>query len=97
MSQIENEINYLEKKEIDGNSLKEITKYKKVMTKNKQNIKTQKIFKSQRHNVFTEEINKVALASNAYKIIQAVNSTEIYAYVTSRDLICRKKILNFIE
>ena len=97
VSQIENEINYLEKKEIDGNSLKEITKYKKVMTKNKQNIKTQKIFKSQRHNVFTEEINKVALASNAYKIIQAVNSTEIYAYVTSRDLICRKKILNFIE
>ena len=45
MSQIENEINCLEKKEIDGNSFKEITKYKKVMTKNEQNIKMKKYLK----------------------------------------------------
>ena len=45
MSQIENEINCLEKKEIYGNSLKEITKYKKVMTKNEQNIKMKKYLK----------------------------------------------------
>ena len=35
-----------------------ITKYKKVI------LKTQLRFKSERHNVFTEEINKIALSSN---------------------------------
>ena len=50
--------NYLEKKEINADSLKEITKYKKVI------LKTQQRFKSERHNVFTEEINKIALSSN---------------------------------
>ena len=57
-SQIENIINYLEKKEIDADNLKEITKYKKVV------LKTQQRFKSERHNVFTEEINTIALSSN---------------------------------
>ena len=57
-SQIENIINYLEKKEIDADNLKEIIKYKKVV------LKTQQRFKSERHNVFTEEINTIALSSN---------------------------------
>ena len=57
-SQIVNKKNYLEKKGIDVDSLKEITKNKKVI------LKTQQRFKSERHNVFTEEINKIALSSN---------------------------------
>ena len=30
-------------------------------------LKTQQRFKSEKHNVFTEEINKIALNSNDYK------------------------------
>ena len=54
-SQIENIINYLEKKETDADSLKESIKYKKVI------VKIQQRFKSGRHNVFTEKNNKIAL------------------------------------
>ena len=46
-SQIEN-INYLEKKEIDAVSLKEITKFKKVI------LKAQRRFESGKHNVLTK-------------------------------------------
>ena len=38
------------------------------------------IFKSKRHNVFTVEINKIALNSNDDKRIQSINSIETYAY-----------------
>ena len=57
-SQIVNKKYYLEKKGIDVDSLKEITKNKKVI------LKTQQRFKSERHNVFIKEINKIALSSN---------------------------------
>ena len=38
------------------------------------------MFKSERHNVFTEEINKIALSSNDYKRMQSIDSIEAYAY-----------------
>ena len=47
-SRIEKIMNYLEKKEIDADSFKEIIKYKKVI------LKIQQRLKSERHNVFTE-------------------------------------------
>ena len=42
--------NYLEKKEINADSLKEITKYKKVI------LKTQQRFKSERYNVLLKKL-----------------------------------------
>ena len=84
-SQIENIINYWEKKEIDTDSLKETTKYKKVI------LKTQQGFKSARHNAFTEEINNITLNSNDDKRIQAIVSIETYAHGMSKDLICKKE------
>ena len=41
-------------------------------------LKTQQKFKSERHNVFTEEINKIALSSNDDNIIQSNDSIETY-------------------
>ena len=41
-------MNYLEKEKVNPNSLKEIIKYKKEISK------TQQRFKSERHNVFAE-------------------------------------------
>ena len=39
-------------------------KIKKEFIKNKLLLKSQQRFKSQKHNIFTEEIRKVALSSN---------------------------------
>ena len=47
----------------------------------------QQRFKSERHNVFTEEINKIALSSNDGKRMQSTDSIETYAYGTSKDLV----------
>ena len=58
---------------------------------NKIILKTQQRFKSERHNVFTEEINKIALSSNDDKRMQSIDSIEIYAYGTSKDLVSEKE------
>ena len=58
---VDNKINYLEKKEINIGSL---IKYHQDFKK------AQQIFKSERDNVFTEEINKIALSSNYGKRMQ---------------------------
>ena len=39
-------------------------------------LKTHQRFKSERHNVFTEEINKIALISKDDKRIQSINLIE---------------------
>ena len=57
-------------------------------------LKTQQRFKSEKHNVFTEEISKIALSSNYYKRMQSTDLIEMYAYGTSKVLISEKKRLN---
>ena len=58
-SQIVNIVNYVEKKRINVDGLKEDKKFheKEVI------IKCQQRFESRRYNVFTEEINKITLSS----------------------------------
>ena len=51
----------------------------------------QQRFKSETHNVFTEEINKIALSSNDDKRIQSIDLIEKYAHGTSKDLVCKKE------
>ena len=53
--------------------------------------KSQQRFKSERHNVFTEEINKIALNSNNDQRIQAIDSIERYAHGMSKDLIWKRE------
>ena len=53
--------------------------------------KARKKIKKERHNVFIEEINKIALSSNDEKRMQSIDSIETYAYGTSKDLICKKE------
>ena len=65
--------------------------YKKFIRNNKSILKTQQRFKKERHNVFTEEINKIALSSNNSKRMQSFDSIEIYAYGTSKDLVSEKE------
>ena len=51
-------------------------------------------FRSEKHNVFTEEINKIALSTNNDKIMKPEDSIETYAYRTNKEIIHKKKILN---
>ena len=54
-AQVENKTNHLEKNKIDVDSLKE--DLKEFIKNNKLILKTQQWFRSEKHNVFTEEIN----------------------------------------
>ena len=72
---------YAGKEKIDIDSLKED---QKEFLKNKR-------FNSERHNVFTEVINKIALSSNDDERMQSIDLTETYAYGMSKDLICKKE------
>ena len=62
-------------------SFKEIIKYNKLILKIRQR------FKSERHNIFTEEINKITLSSNYDKRMQSIDSAESYAYRMNKDLV----------
>ena len=45
--------------------------------------------KSQKREKFTTEVKKIALNTSDDKIIQSINSIEVYAYETSKDLVCK--------
>ena len=54
------------------------------------------------HNVFTKEVNKIALGSNDNKIIQSIDSMGTYAYLVIKteeikcnNIIKNTKIINF--
>ena len=61
-------------------NVKNLLKIKKI-------LKTQQRFKSERRNLFTEAINKIALSTNDHNRIQSIDSTEAYAHGTSKDII----------
>ena len=54
-------------------------------------LKLQQRFKSETHNFFTEEINRIALSSNSEKKIQSTDSIETYVHEMSKDLYGREK------
>ena len=92
VTQLENEINQLEKSKIDIDSRKE--NHKEFIKNNKLVLKLQQRFRSEKHNVFTEEVNKIASSANNDKRMQSIDSIETYAYGTSRTLMIKKKRLN---
>ena len=55
--------------------------------------KIKRICKSEKHNVFTEAINKIALTSNDETRMQSMNSIETYAYGAIKNVICKKEKL----
>ena len=58
---------------------------------NKLILKSQQRFRSEKHNLFTEEVNKIALSANDDKRIQSTNSVKAYAYGTSKHLAWKKE------
>ena len=52
---------------------------------------TQQRFKSERRNVFTKDINKIALTSNDDERMKSIDSIETYVYGASKDLVSEKR------
>ena len=88
-TKLENKIKNLDKKKINIDNLKK--NHKEFIRNNKSILKTQQRFKSEGHNVFTEEINKISLCSSDDKEMQSIYSIETYAYGRSKDLASEKE------
>ena len=72
-TQLENKINKLEKNKW---MIIVIKKIKKNSKNNSLILKSKQIFRYEKHNVFTEEVNKIALSANGDKRIQSIDSIE---------------------
>ena len=66
---------------------------KEFIRNNKSVLKTHQRLKSERHNVFTEEIHKITLSLNDDKRIQPIDSIKTCAYATKKDLVSEKVII----
>ena len=49
------------------------------------------MFKSERHNIFTDKVNKIALSSNDDKMIQPIDLLEPHLHGTSKNLVSEKE------
>ena len=97
-NELDNEINYLEKYEINVDSLKK--DHKEFIKNNELLLKKQQRFKSETHNVIPKKIKKIALYSNDDKRMQSIDSIGTYAYGASKDLVSKKediKLNNIIK
>ena len=59
-------------------------------------LKSQQRFKSDYHNVYTEQINKIALSSNDDKRLQTFDKITTYPYGTNAFKVCESEMLSKI-
>ena len=71
--------------------------YKDCLLTNKIVLKSQQRFKSERHDVYTEEINKIALSSNDNKRLQTLDRITSYPYRASAGKVCKTELLSKIN
>ena len=67
--------------------------YKDWLLNDKIILKPQQSFKSDHHNVYTEEINKIALSSNEDKRLQTSDKIKTYPYGTNAFKVCESETL----
>ena len=68
--------------------------YKDSLLNNKIKLKSQQRFKSEKHNAYTEEINKIALSSNDDKMLQTFDKITTYPYRTNAFKVCKSEMLS---
>ena len=71
--------------------------YENCLSNNKVILKSQQIFKSEAHNVCTEEVNKIALGSNDDKRLQTYDRIASYLYGSSAGKVCKTEILSNVN
>ena len=60
-------------------------------------LKSQQRFKSEEHNVYTEEANKIALGSNDDKRLQTCDKITLYPYGASAGEVCKIELLRKVN
>ena len=60
-------------------------------------LKSQQGYKSEAHNVYTEEVNKIALISNDNKRLQTYEIITSYPYGTSAGTVCKIEMLSKVN
>ena len=70
--------------------------YKDSLFNNKTILKSQLRFKSDHHDVYTEEVNKIALNSNDDKRLQTSDRVTTYPYGTNTFKVCESEMLSRI-
>ena len=63
--------------------------YKDCLLNNEIILKSQQRFKSEKHDVYTVEVNKIALSSNDDKRLQTFDGITSYPYGTSAGKVCK--------
>ena len=53
--------------------------------------------KSEAHNVYTEEINKIALSSNDDKRLQTFDNITTYPYGTNAFKVCKTEMVGYLK
>ena len=71
--------------------------YKNSLFNNKCILQSQLRFKSNHHNVYTEEVNKIALNSNDDKTLQTFDRVTTYPYGTNAFKLCESEMLSKIR
>ena len=68
--------------------------YKDCLLNNKVVLKSQQRFKSEKHDVYTENVNKIALSRNDDKRLSAFDKISTYPYGTNEGKACKTELLN---
>ena len=71
--------------------------YKDSLFNNKTIMRSQLRFKSDHHNVYTDEVNKVALNSSDNKRLQTFDRITTYPYGTNAFKVCENEMLSKIR
>ena len=72
------------------NKTKPYENYKDCLFNNKTGYRSQERFKSNYHDVYAEEVNKIALSSNDDKRLQTSDKITTYPYGTSEMMMINK-------
>ena len=68
--------------------------YKDCLFHNKIILKSQQRFKRDYHNIYTEQINEIALSSNNDKRLQTFDKITTYPYGTNAFKVCKSEMLS---
>ena len=71
--------------------------YKDSLFNNKTIVQSKQRFKSDHHDVYTDEVNKTALSSNDDKILQTFDRVTTYRYGTNAFKVCESEMLSKIH
>ena len=85
-------------KEVCSKKILKFSDYKDCLLNNEIMFKSRqsdlKVFKSEAHNVYTGEINNIALKSNNDKILQTFDRITSYPYEKSVGKVCKTELLS---